>query len=200
MKYLFLHKRDSWKTLGRTFFIALCMVLMVPPVFAGDVSTTAQDEEELSHYGVGIELLGAGLYYSIFGSYRPVEHFAVNLGVSYIGAIASSSSSGTGSGSSSVGLFQVPVSVSGLLGKENHYFEVLAGADFAFASASFSVPIEDKTSASAVAIWPEIGFGYRYWPKQGGFQFRGTLYIMDINAGGSSVIMPFPGFSFGYTF
>lgn len=141
---------------------------------------------------VGIELLGSALLYSLNGSYLVTDNIAINGGLSYF--TVSSTSSGLNY-SASVGVTQIPLSVSYLFGGPEHHFEILGGGDFVLASASVSGDgVADKATGSGFLA--EIGAGYRYWPVNGGFHFRATLYGIAI----PNSFAIWPGLSFGYAF
>lgn len=158
-------------------------------------------QKQYSEYGsqgrtsrgqVGLELLGAALLYSFSGSYLVTDQIALNAGLSYF--TLSSSSTGL-TYKASVGVTQIPLSVSFLFGGPDHHFEVLGGGDLLFASASVSGNgVADRATGSGFI--PEIGAGYRYWPAAGGFHFRATMYGLAI----PSNFAIWPGFSFGYAF
>jgi hypothetical protein len=143
-----------------------------------------------SRMQVGLELLGSALLYSFQGSALVTDQIAINAGLAYFSA-----SAGAGSTETSASLFLVPVSASYLFGGPAHHFEVLGGVLGVFASAEVKGDgIADR--ASGRNIVPQIGAGYRYWPTEGGFHFRATLYGLFLpNAFGV-----WPGFSFGYAF
>jgi len=156
-----------------------------------DDDASSDRSDSLSSYDTfSLELLGAGILYSIDYSHRFNKNMVLNLGFSYYGA---SSSSGGVSASTSV--FLLPVYFSYLLGGDNHFFEPLAGIDVAIASGSVSSGAISGTSSGFGAI-PMLGIGYRYWPMDGGFYFRASLYAF-IASGGVGI---WPGFTFGYAF
>jgi hypothetical protein len=123
-------------------------------------------------------------------------------------SVGASASSGSGSGSvtasASTSVFQVPVSLSYLWGGDNHFLEILGGADVVFASASGSASSSSSSSSSpsltdTVAngtILLQGGLGYAYWPLDGGFHFRAMLYGMY----GASTFFPWLGLTVGYAF
>jgi len=143
-----------------------------------------------SRMQVGLELLGSALLYSLQGSALVTDNLAINAGLAYFSASGSTSTSQT-----SASLFLVPVSVSYLFGGPAHHFEVLGGVLGVFASAEVKGDgLADR--ASGRNIVPQIGAGYRYWPSEGGFHFRATLYGMFL----PDAFGVWPGFSFGYAF
>jgi len=119
---------------------------------------SAEEAKRTSNAQISFELLGAGILYSIFGSYRINDKFAVNLGLSYF-SVSSGITTSTVSTSASVSVFQIPASASLLLGSEGSYFELLAGADIVFGSASGSSS-GITGSASSGGLFPEIGIGW----------------------------------------
>lgn len=144
-----------------------------------------------SKVAAGVELLGAGLLYSAFGTYRIIPMLAANLGLSYL----SVSDTGTTS-TASASLLSIPVSLSLLLGgKGGSNFEVLAGGVFTISSAK-TTGTGLSQSLTRGGFAPQFGIGYRYWPTEGGFFFRGTLYGMIAN----SSFFPWFGITFGYAF
>jgi len=144
----------------------------------------------LSSYNtISLNLLGAGILYGLGYSHRFGKSPVLNLGISYYSA---SASAGDTSVRSSVLI--IPAYFSYLIGDGNHYFEPLGGVDFVSASASVSSGAISGQS-SGFGIVPIIGAGYRYWPDDGGFHFRATLYMFI----GSSVAV-WPGISLGYAF
>lgn len=154
-----------------------------------------------SKFQVSAELLGAGLFYQVFGSYRFADHFAANLGISYFSVSGTTTATANGqaeTANASVSLVQVPLSVSALIGDgPNSFFEVLGGVDIVFGSESANAGgIGGSASEGGLII--DLGVGYRYWPPQGGFHFRATLY--GIYSALTSNILPWPAVSFGYAF
>ena len=143
-----------------------------------------------SRMQVGLELLGSALLYSFQGSALVTDQIAINAGLAYFSA-----SAGAGSTETSASLFLIPVSASYLFGGPAHHFEVLGGVLGVFASAEVKGDgIADR--ASGRNIVPQIGAGYRYWPTEGGFHFRATLYGLFL----PDAFGVWPGFSFGYAF
>jgi hypothetical protein len=167
-------------------------------------------DEIRSHIQVSGEVLGTGILYSIYGSYRFSEMFAVNVGASYIPISATD-----GAVSASASILNFPASLSLFLFGKSHMLDVTAGADLALVSGSGSVFGATFGSASKTVIIPEFGLGYRYWPKNGGFHFRvmaygvivpsvtvasidpTTLATTTTTTGG---LIPTVGVSFGYAF
>ncbi|MEZ4751372.1 MAG: hypothetical protein R3B54_12370 [Bdellovibrionota bacterium] len=126
-----------------------------------------------------VELLGAGLLYSVFGSYRFIPELAVNLGVSFSSANGSTN-------------LLIPMSLSFLAGGKNgHHFELLGGGSIVTGSYTGT----GISTGTVSGFLPTFGAGYRYWPSEGGFHFRGTLYGFISNG-----FLPWFGLSFGYAF
>lgn len=147
---------------------------------------------------LSLELGGTALLYSVYGSYRFLENWAVNVGASYVSINLTASSSGASS-SASATLFQIPVSLSYLLGGPSNFFEVLAGVDLVMLKTTgifdnFSGLFKTDESNATVPAF-EVGLGYRYWPRDGGFHFR----VMALLVVAKSAI-PWGGLSFGYAF
>lgn len=151
-------------------------------------------EERTSHFQVSAELGGASLLYDVFGSIYLPYNFVLNAGVSLV-PVTSSSSNGSITATGSSTIFQIPVSLSYLIGDKNHFLEILAGGDIITSSANVSTSgVNQRFSESG--FLPEAGLGYRYWPFDGGFHFRATLYGIFSNIG----TIPWFGLSFGYAF
>ena len=179
---------------------------------AGDRSPSSAGTEEtgvtmpsdnISQAQVSAELGGPGLFYSIYGSYRFAGMFCANVGLSYLSVSAAS-----GPVSVSETVFQVPLSVSLLLGGDNSFFEALAGGDLVFAGGSGSYSVLGG-GFSGTTLLPEFGVGYRYWPKAGGFHFRALLMGLVLPSASASAgtvtasaggFVPWGGLSFGYAF
>ena len=163
---------------------------------------------DFSQGQVSLELAGAALVYSLMGSFRPLSNLVANLGFSRWSA-SSTMVSGTSFTSVSLGVTQIPASVSYLLGRENSYFEILGGVDLILLSGAGSFS-NLSASGSGTSLLPEFGVGYRYWPKDGGFHFRAMLYgilfpkvdTASTTSASTSVggFLPWAGLSFGYAF
>ena len=94
-------------------------------------------------------------------------------------------------------IFTLPVQLNYLLGKNNHYFEVGAGATFASISDSTNEEDQDILFVTDSGVMGTMTFGYRRQPINGGFSFRGGFTPIF----GQGNFMPFwPYVSFGYTF
>jgi len=141
--------------------------------------------EDFSRWGLGAELLGAGVLYSAYGTYRFAREIGVNFGFSFYSA----SSAGV-----SATIIVLPLYASYLLGDRNHFFELDGGLDIVIASASVDAGAV-SLSASGSGALPLVGLGYRYWPEDGGFLFRANLYGLIAN--GFNIWF---GLTFGYAF
>jgi hypothetical protein len=162
----------------------------------GKATTTEETTSGSSGYSrgqVGIELFGAGIVYSIFGSFRFHQNFAANVGFSFFNGYTTNSS---GTANVDYHLLNFPVSISALLGGPNSNFELLAGGLITIVNGtqSSSSTLTGKLTGGGFA--PTFGAGFRYWPLDGGFHFRATAYAFLI----SSSLYPSLGLSFGYAF
>lgn len=162
------------------------------------VTTSSNNEESsssdhVSKWAVGGELLGAGLLYQAFGSFRPHHMIAINAGVS---AFSLSVTSTTTLTSTKTSFVNFPVSASLLLGNKKHNFELLAGTLITIVSGTPSGNTGITAKATAGGVFPTFGMGYRLWPLKRGFTFRATAYALLI--GGD--IYPWGGASFGFAF
>ncbi len=141
---------------------------------------------------VSFELLGSGLLYSVYGSYRFMDMLAANVGISYWTADVTTSTS-----IASYKFLLFPVSMSLLLGDISHNFEIMAGALISSVSSTgVSVGTTTSDKFANAGLIPNFGIGYRYWPKDGGFHFRLMLEAFVA----SSSFLPWGGLSFGYAF
>lgn len=167
----------------KTPFITLLFLLsFYAAVPLMGVAKPSESTDRYPLYQLGVEIGGAAVGYSLFGSLRPFENLAFNLGIEVWGTDA----------------LILPGSVSLLVGKSNHLFELLGGG-------AFSITNDDSAFNGKfvhTSLLPEIGIGYRYWPKDGGFHFRSIFYVLFTGYLGDSKIsfIPFLGLSFGYAF
>lgn len=141
---------------------------------------------------VSAELFGAGLFYSIYGSYRLTPNIPLNIGLSYLHFNSSDPIKTAGS----VSALCIPISISYLIGDYSNFLEVVGGLTLAFPSGKTEVLLDNdiKQSIAHQIVVPEIGVGYRYWPKHGGIHFRAIAYLIV----GSSATIPWGGVSLGY--
>jgi hypothetical protein len=90
----------------------------------------------------------------------------------------------------------VPLQLNYLLGKNDKYFEIGAGATYASFNSGSDFLGFKSTPSSSSQLFGTMTFGYRYQPVDGGFNFRASFNPIIY----SSNFTPFFGISFGYTF
>jgi hypothetical protein len=159
-------------------------------------SVPAPDEARTARNTLYVELLGSGALYSLNYERFFTDDISARVGAMYLGLDASSVST-TGVASASANLLVVPVTVSYLgLSSGAHAFELGAGVDIVY----FSASAKDSTGTSAFGSGSGVGgtaiIGYRYAPKNGGFNFRAALTPLF----GQGGFLPWFGLSFGYGF
>ncbi|MBY0370589.1 hypothetical protein K2X33_07885 [bacterium] len=125
---------------------------------------------EVSKFSVSFELGGPGYYYTLWGSYRPIESLAVNVGLSVSAIVV------------------VPVTASWLLFGPTHHLEISGGGEIVDPGAL-------SIFGASTGIAPLFSVGYRYWEPGGGLDFRAAAYVLF----GANVVV-WPGISAGYTF
>lgn len=160
------------------------------PAAKEQVTTVVQDDKRTSNFQLSVELGGAGLVYSVFGSLlfaNSVGNLALNLGFSYLALTNTDVNPNT-----KLSLIEVPASLSFLLGGAKHFLELSGGADILIASGPTT---GTSFNSAGRLILPEVGLGYRYWPPHGGLHFRATVYGVL-----SSAWFPYGGLSVGYAF
>jgi len=94
-------------------------------------------------------------------------------------------------GESGASIFSIPASINYLIGRNNNFLELAAGATFASARAD----LFDGTESGSLVFY-HINAGYRHQPTKGGFFFRGG--ISPLFAQGEFVTSFYLGF--GYNF
>jgi hypothetical protein len=151
-------------------------------------NTFGQEEKEGSNHGVFLELLGNGIFYSVNYDTRfskKVDGLGGKVGFGYMGVDGDRYSS-------------FPFLVNYLLGKNGHYFEIGAGANYLVADFDNGAGLIDNPEIAKWEGWSgSISLGYRYHPVDGGFSFRAGFTPM-FNKGNFN---PFwPQVSFGYAF
>jgi hypothetical protein len=150
----------------RTIALIACLVAMPLAAHAeGDAMgpRTARNT-------VYIELLGNALIYSLNYERFVTDDFNLRAGIEYFSL---SASSGTTSGSANLFIFPLTVSYLGL-SKGPHAFELGIGIDLAYASASTSSTGGSSFSNGTTVAGTAIA-GYRYAPRDGGFNLRAAL-------------------------
>ncbi len=143
---------------------------------------------------VFVELGGNGLVYSI--NYERVfgdSDFSLRGGFSFISVGASG-----GSGSSNASLITLPVLGNYYVGGRDHKLQLGGGLTFMYASVS-SGGGTSLASVSGFVPAPTLALGYRYLPARGGFTFF-IGFTPFIIPGGSKVLFPWAGMSFGGAF
>ena len=134
------------------------------------LAARADLEERTAKNTVYLELGGNGLIYSVNYERFLSRDLNVRVGLEYFSLNASS---GSASGNATLAIFPVTVSFLGL-SKGPHAFELGAGLDIVYASAS-----TDSTGGSSFGSGTTIAgtaiLGYRYAPRDGGFNFRFAL-------------------------
>jgi hypothetical protein len=173
------NKNDMAKFL--TFILFLLIGILPPNAFG-------QEEKEGSNHGVFLELLGNGIFYSVNYDTRfskKVDGLGGKVGFGYISIDGDHYSS-------------FPFLVNYLIGKNGHYFEMGAGANFLVADFDNGVGVFDKPEIAKWEGWSgTISLGYRYHPVDGGFLFRAG-FTPIVKRGEFN---PFwPQVSFGYAF
>ena len=121
------------------------------------------------------ELFGSGIAYSLNYDYRPAPHLALRAGIEGWG--------GTGGG---IGIF--PFTVSGLMGKRQHNFELGGGPVFIFGTGDLQ---DFNTTVIGSAF-----VAYRMQPPGGGFFFRCGMGPLFNGEG----FLIWPVLSFGVSF
>lgn len=133
-----------------------------------------------------IELFGPGIIFS--GNYdtRFSNHQDGIGGRIGIGGLGSDGSS----------IFTVPVQINYLVGKQNKFFEVGFGFTYYnYRGTSFN--FFDNSRVNENKVIGTMTFGYRYQPKEGGFNFRAAINpFFD----GNSFFPWWFGISVGYSF
>jgi hypothetical protein len=152
----------------------------------------ASPTERSANNALYIELLGAGLFYSLDydRAFGPVSG---RIGVGYFSINSGNNASG---GSSSATFISVPVTISYLgIGSLKHMFEVGAGVSINYFGGSSSFA-GVSTSGSATEVFGTVVLGYRYQPPDGGFFLRAGIDPII----GSFGFLPWPYVGLGATF
>ncbi|MCL6259656.1 hypothetical protein M3O96_11175 [Aquiflexum sp. TKW24L] len=147
-----------------------------------------QEEKEGSNHGVFFEFLGNGIFNSLNYDTRftkKVDGFGGKVGFGYAPVDGGQ-------------YFSFPFMVNYLLGKNGHYFEVGAGANYMVADYRNG---GGNIGSLEIAQWEgwsgNMSLGYRYQPVDGGFLFRAGITPMFIK----DEFIPFwPQISIGYAF
>jgi len=117
-----------------------------------------------------VELLGPGGLYSLYGSYRFNQNVAGNIGLGLYPAFYNRNMEVLSG-------FQIPMSFSYLFfGDSDHHLEMNGGINL-----GLLVNIDTGEFSKYGSLVG--GFGYRYWPNEGGFHFRTMFYSFWVPTG-----------------
>jgi hypothetical protein len=152
----------------------------------------APEQERTANNALYVELLGAGIIYSVNYD-RRIGDLALRAGLGYWSLSSGTSSTG---GSASASWVGVPLSVSYNIGSLKHSFEVGAGVTIHHFSGSASAP-GVESSGSGTLVFGHAIFGYRYQPPQTGFFLRAGFSPI-VGSGGQ--FLPWPHCGLGATF
>lgn len=147
----------------------------------------AESNDAYSKAQLSAELLGPAVFGSLNGSYRINKNVALSLGFGYFKFSIYPET---------LTAWLIPAYASYLLGGDNSFFEMLAGGEFIAANSVTRYDTTVQRNFSGSGVLGLVGIGYRYWPIDGGFHFRATLYYLFGTGGG----VPWPGLTFGYAF
>lgn len=162
-----------------------------PPSISGGGVEKAPEQERTANNALYVELLGAGLFYSINYD-RRIGDLALRGGLMYFSVSSGTNSAGESASASWVG---VPLSVSYNIGSVKHSFEVGAGITIHHISGSANT-LGVESTGSATTVLGHAILGYRYQPPQTGFFLRAGLSPIV----GSGVFLPWPHCGLGATF
>jgi hypothetical protein len=151
------------------------------PALAFIVATTVTLEERAAPNSVGVELLGQGFLWSLTYERFLTDRVSVRAGIG-----------GLRLGHDDLAYVAVPVSLSYLYGKRDHFIELGAGFTYAYTAGS---TFDDGLDKHHTAIIGGL-FGYRYAPFTEGFTFRAALMPAFTFHGGGV----WAGLLFGYLF
>jgi len=165
---------------------------------AAPAEEPAAKDERTANNALYVELLGAGLIYSIDYD-RRINDFALRAGFEYF-SISSSGTTVDSNGmfqttSASASWFAIPLSATYNIGSGKHSFEIGAGATLHHFSASGSTLGLDSSGGGWLVVGHGI-VGYRYQPLDGGFFLRAGLTPQV----GSGFFLPWPHVGLGATF
>jgi hypothetical protein len=197
----------------RTVLLALLLSIV-----AGNIAL-AQDDISITRSGGGrkaintvyVELGGPALLYSINYDRLVLDNVSARIGLSYLPLalesgdfIADTTSSDTARALQGwkfdMNIFMIPITGNYLLGSGSSKFDVGAGLMIVAGDIELVNKGEDfefkefLTNFTGVAGLAHIG--YRYQPREGGFNFRTGLDFLFTDGG----FLPTGGTSFGYTF
>lgn len=145
-----------------------------------------------------IELGGNALLYSLNYERFISDDFSVRAGFGYI-AMSSSSTTSEGTVNAKVSLLMVPILANYFVGGENHKLGLGLGVSVWAFSGAISVA-GAKSDGSVFWPVPTAFVGYRYAPKNGGFNANVGFTPFFAFANESSVFVPWFGGGLGYGF
>jgi hypothetical protein len=150
----------------------------------------ASPTERSANNALYVELLGAGLFYSLDYD-RAFGPIAGRIGIGYF-----SISSNSGGSGASASFISIPVTVSYLgIGSLKHMFEVGAGVSINYFSGGASF-VNVSTTTSVTEVYGTVVLGYRFQPPDGGFFLRAGVDPIIGNFG----FLPWPYVGLGATF
>jgi hypothetical protein len=164
------------------------IILFIPLSLIVSERAFGQEEKEGSNHGVFFEFFGNGIFNSLNYDTRFTKRgdgLGGKVGVGYAPVNGDQ-------------YFSFPFMVNYLLGKNSHYFEVGAGANYLVGDYQNGGGI---IGIPEIAIWEgwtgNLSLGYRYQPGDGGFLFRAGITPMFTK----NEFKPFwPQVSLGYAF
>ncbi len=160
---------------------------------------------------VFVELLGAGVWYSLNYERRVIDDLGIRVGLSYM-AFGASVSSGTTTASAGYSMFNIPITAEYLgVRSGKHGLEAGGGVTMSFVGGSASVSSGGTTSTASGSVLNPFGtvfVGYRLHPVgKAGFQFRigamgliGRGYTLSKTDPAGIGILPFGYMSLGGSF
>jgi hypothetical protein len=133
------------------------------------ISSFSQVDTEGSNHGIYLEFFGNGIFYSVNYDTRfskKSDGLGGKVGFGYIAVAGDHYSS-------------FPFLVNYLMGKEGHYFEIGAGANYLVADYKNGRGVNESPEIAKWEGWSaSMSLGYRYQPLAGGFLFRAGITPM----------------------
>jgi hypothetical protein len=162
----------------------------------GEEGGTAPEQGRTARNVLYVELLGNGGLYSLNYERFVTDDIDLRLGFDYLSlSLAGFDSNGNKATGSATVLF-IPLMFNYFgVGGQNHKLELGAGPLFLYASAEAS-GVGEQVNGSGVAIGGTATIGYRYVPRDGGFNFK-VGFTPIFGAGG---FLPFGGLGLGAVF
>ncbi len=155
--------------------------------------------ETYARYVIAAESYGQAIWYSARASFRFHRLAMVNSGYSYISVPPGSS------GGATAAYHLMPVSISAMWpmgsGDMPVFAELLFGGNFNIGS-DRTARTGVRATATGQTFTPVVGFGFAYFPDQGGVVMRAMCYIYQgiDSVGIESRRLPWLGGSIGYAF